>query len=174
MDQSTKIMLISMVALALLILVIVLVLNNLKLVKKKDDYKAKYPSSYLTVEGHKVKSLSEMIIDNFFFDNGIKYEYENVIIKSVNKEEKAYKYDWYFPVVDVYVEFFGYSGNKYKANTDNKIKFYRKHNLKLIALSPDDLANFQEQIPEKFGEYWEQVINIKHCPNCGKELDKRV
>ena len=163
-----------MLAVILFILVLVLILNNLKLARKKSQYQAKYPSSYICLDGHKVRSLSELLIDDFFHRHGINHEYEDIILKSVNSQEKQLKYDWYLPDVEVYVEFFGYSGNRYKKNTEEKINFYRKHNLTMIALKPEHLANLQESIPEIFKEYWSDINHKKHCPNCGNELDQRI
>ncbi|MHA1617736.1 MAG: hypothetical protein ACTSVZ_00530, partial [Promethearchaeota archaeon] len=71
-------------------------------------------------------------------------------------------------------EFFGFSGKKYKENTEDKIKFYRVHNLKMVALGPSVLADVNENIPEKFGKLWPKLIHPRHCSNCGDELDRRV
>ncbi len=174
MDESTKIMLLLMASVILFVIVLLLLINNLKRPKKKKEYQAQYPSSYICQDGHKVKSLSELLVDNYFYRHGIKHEYEDVILKTLGPDEKKYKYDWYFPEVDVYIEFFGFSGNKYKQNTEDKINFYRKHHLTMIALRPDDLANVDESLPEKLGEFWDKVITAKHCPNCGNELDARL
>jgi hypothetical protein len=174
MTPEQKTLLIIMAAVIVFVLILLLIMNNLRLSKEKKGYNANYPSSYKCLDGHRVRSLSELMIDNFFFQNGIKHEYEAVILKTVNSADKQYKYDWYFPEVDVYVEFFGFSGKKYKENTEAKKKFYRKHRLNMIALTPDVLANVPEQIPEKFGQYWEKTVHVKHCPNCGEEFDSRL
>jgi len=167
--------LILMIIFICLVLIIVFLFNNLRFYKKKvreeEEYKAKYPSSYLCQDGHKVRSLSECLIDDFFHKNGVKHNYEDIILKSA---EKQYKYDWFLPTIDCYVEFFGYSGKEYKENTANKIDFYRKHALQMIAIDPSDLADIRTQIPEKFGKLWEKIINSHHCPNCGVPLDPRL
>jgi len=158
-----------------LVLLIVFLFNNLRFYKKKvreeEAYKAKYPSSYLCHDGHKVRSLSECLIDNFLNQHGIKHQYEDVILKSA---DKGYKYDWYLPAIDTYVEFFGYSGKEYKENTANKVDFYRKHGLKMVAIEPTDLADIKAMIPAKFGKGWDQITALKHCPHCGNELDPRI
>jgi len=175
LEPIQKILLGSVILFFVLIFIIVLLVNNLgKKSKESVGYRSNYPSSYLCNDGHRVRSLSELHIDDFFFKHGIPHEYEDVIIKTVNSAEKQYKYDWYFPESDLYVEFFGFSGKKYKENTEDKIKFYRVHGLKMVALDPSVLANVNENIPEKFGKQWVKLINPRHCPNCGGALDKRV
>lgn len=175
LDQIQKILLGSVILFFILIFIIVLLINNLnKKSKESGGYNSNYPSSYLCQDGHRVRSLSELHIDDFFFKHGIPHEYEDVIIKSVNSAEKQYKYDWYFPESDMYVEFFGFSGKTYKENTENKKKFYRVHNLSMVALYPDVLGNVDEKIPEQFGKLWSKLIHPRHCPNCGDELDKRL
>ena len=173
MEDSTKIIIIS-ITIVSIIIILLLVINNLSLSKKAKGYQAKYPSSYICLDGDKVRSLSECLIDNFFYQHGIEHKYEDVILKSVNSKEKQYKYDWYLPKIDLYIEFFGYSGKKYQQNTEDKKVFYRKHHLKMLGLIPADLANIQESLPEKFGKEWEQISTVKHCPNCGESLDRRM
>ena len=139
--------------------------------KKKEKFRHRYPSWYICTDRHKVRSLSEYMVDEFFSRNGIRHEYEDVILKSV---EKKYKYDWYLPECDVYVEFFGYSGKRYHQNTLDKIDFYRKHSLTMIALYPNDLADSSQTLLEKFQEYWVKIAHRPHCPSCGKMLDERL
>ncbi len=156
-----------------LVLLFILLLNFYRGKYKADSnaYRAKYPSSYICKDGDKVRSLSELVVDDFFYLNRIPHTSEDVILKS---SEKKYKYDWYFPEADLYVEFFGFSGKKYKDTQRDKINFYRKHNLTMIALDPSDLADIRVKIPEKFGKYWLKLLHPRHCSNCGETLDTRI
>ena len=141
---------------------------------KKDPsqrYVSKYPSTYICADGDKARSLSEVLIDNFFFKNGIEHKAEDVIVKSGNGPK--YKYDFYLPRVDVYVEFFGYRGKKYFETRLKKEKFYKKHKLTMIAIIPSDLADLERSLKDKFAEYWDKIAVEKHCPGCGASLDRR-
>jgi hypothetical protein len=158
----------------ILLVLIAIVINNIFRGKSKDDpkgYRANYPSWYYCLDGDRVRSLSELVVDNFFHQNRVQHKYEDVILKT---QEKKYKYDWYLPEVDIYIEFFGFSGKKYYKTRDEKTNFYRKHHLTMIALEPSDLDNLDEKIPLKLGKYWEKIIHERHCPNCGNSLDSRI
>ena len=143
-----------------------------KRVKKKTNkrYKAKYPSKYIALDGDACRSLSELIVDNCLYRNGIQHTPEKIIKKS---SKKKYKYDWYLPVVDVYIEFFGYSGKNYFKRKGEKKRFYKRNHLKMIALEPIDLIHIDESLKNKLGKNWQKVVNSKHCPRCGKNLDNR-
>ena len=123
------------VSVIILVLIFVFIINHYGK-EDKTKYRSNYPSSYICLDGDKVRSLSECYIDNFFHRNGIQHKYEDVIIKS---QEKKYKQDWYLPEIDFNIEFFGFSGKKYHETREAKIDFYRIHNLKMISLEPSDL-----------------------------------
>ncbi|WP_371802461.1 hypothetical protein [Candidatus Lokiarchaeum ossiferum] len=171
--NSQQMFLIIFVSIIVLVLAFVLLLNFLrgKYQEESKAYRAHYPSSYLCKDGDKVRSLSELVVDDFFYLHRIPHTYEDVILKT---SEKKYKYDWYFPEADIYVEFFGFSGKKYKDTQRDKINFYRKHNLNMVALDPSDLDDLSTKIPAKFGKHWDHLIHSRHCPHCGDALDNRV
>ncbi len=155
-----------------IILFLVYLWNNLRLkIKDAALYQAKYPPHYQCLDGHIVRTLSECLIDDFFYRHNIEHRYEDVILKNADKQ---YKYDWYLPEVELYVEFFGFSGKKYKETQADKIKFYRFHQLKMIPLDPMDLEKVEETLPVKFASVWKKIATDRHCPHCGKTLDNRV
>jgi len=172
MDRITVIFLVLMIIFIVLVLISVWIINHLRIKSKHGKgYTANYPSSYLCSDGHVVRSLSECIIDNFFTKNGIVHKYEDIILKTAGKK---FKYDWYLKEVDIYIEFFGFSGKKYKETMAEKKTFYRKNKLKMVSLEPEVLSNLEEKIPEKFGKLWKEIIHEKHCPSCGSTLDDRI
>jgi hypothetical protein len=155
---------------AIIFLLIGLLLFKRLSSKRERAYQAKYPSSYLCIDGHKVRSLSELIIDDLFYRWGIHHEYEDFILQSFAN----YKYDWYLPDFDLYLEFFGYSGKKYQQTKREKEEFYRRHHLHMIALEPSDLADIQSNIVTKLKSYIGTDLLVHHCPHCGKSLDSRL
>lgn len=56
-----------------------------------------------SLEREKVKSVQEAIIANFFFLNGIKYEYEREYPFKSSITRKKYKPDFYLPEYDIYI-----------------------------------------------------------------------
>ncbi|MCH4891386.1 hypothetical protein EZV73_27695 [Acidaminobacter sp. JC074] len=94
-----------------------------------------------TLNKEVVKSFEELMIANFLFLNGIKYEYESLY---PYKSKKPYKPDFYLPEYDLYIEHFGineegttpqYSELESKKYLDDmawKRDFHQKNNTKLI------------------------------------------
>jgi hypothetical protein len=137
---------------------------------KNKGYKARYPSKYKCIDGHIVRSLSELLIDNYLHQNGIMHKFEDYIKKGSSKH---YKYDWFLPDSKIYVEFFGYSGRYYYNTRKEKEKFYKSNNLKLISINPEELGDLNNSMIQKLGKHGKKQINEKYCPNCGSMLDTR-
>jgi hypothetical protein len=60
------------------------------------------------------------IVDDFLFRHGIKHLAEDYI----NVKIRNFKYDWYLHDADVFVEFFGYQGERYNKSRRDKEEFY--------------------------------------------------
>lgn len=140
---------------------------------KVTKYRAKYPSKYLCLDGHYARSLSEVIVDNCLYINGVNHDSEGEILKK-NTGERRFKFDWYLPDSKIFIEFFGYSGKKYYKNRKDKEKFYKRHRLAMISLEPDDLADIEKSLKNKLGKIWKSKKEGKFCPNCGEKLDLRI
>jgi hypothetical protein len=59
----------------------------------------------------------------------------------------------------VYVEFFGYHGERYNKSRREKEEFYRKLNLKMIAIEPKDLLNAGRFLKKKFQKFWSEIVS---------------
>lgn len=67
-----------------------------------------------TLKGEVVKSLEEVMIANYLFLNGIKYEYEieyPIKYTDVDRYRKKYRPDFYLPEYNIYIEHFGVNEN---------------------------------------------------------------
>ena len=67
----------------------------------------------IALGGECVKSLEEVLIANYLFLNGVKYEYEKPYKKGVvyDNLHRAYRPDFYLPEFDVYLEHYGIDEN---------------------------------------------------------------
>lgn len=99
---------------------------------------------YKSVDGHCLRSKSELIIDLWLCYHRINHEYE----KPIKKQSKLIaKCDFYLPVYNCYIEYWGIEGdNHYENNKKNKILMYESLNLKLVSLYPDDLENLESKL----------------------------
>ena len=87
-------------------------------------------SSFKCLDGHIVKLKGELIIDNYLTILGIDLLYE----KTIKIKGKNVKCDWYLPEIDVYMEYWGYSGKKYNKRKKEKLGLYKIANKKLISI----------------------------------------
>ncbi|NQT61943.1 MAG: hypothetical protein HQ556_03195 [Candidatus Marinimicrobia bacterium] len=88
----------------------------------------------LANDGHACLSLGEKMIDDYLFQNGIEHQ------KEPRYPEGKFRAD--FKVDDIFIEYFGLSGDKdYDNRVATKINLCKKHNIELIQLYPKDLLN---------------------------------
>jgi DNA helicase-4 len=93
-----------------------------------------------TIQGEKVKSVEELTIANFFYLNGIEYEYE----KPYPFGDTMYRPDFYLKDYNIYLEHFGIDKNnrakhlttfnekKYLEEMELKIENHKANNTKLL------------------------------------------
>jgi hypothetical protein len=86
-------------------------------------------------DGHFVRSVSEKIIDEWFFAKGINHEIGKPY------QEGHYTCDFYLPDHDLWIEYFGLAGafKEYDDTILVKNELVKKYNLNFIALFPKDL-----------------------------------
>ena len=112
-----------------------------KIERKKQDLK----KEKITMNGEIVKSQEEVIIANFFYLNGIRYEYEKVYpFPSDDPYRKQYRPDFYLSDYDIYLEHFGITrdyktpwlsnieSKKYVEGLKWKREFHKKNNTTLL------------------------------------------
>lgn len=89
----------------------------------------------LCKDGHVADSISEMLVDNWLFDQGIKHELHTPY------PEGRFTFDFFLPDYDTRVEYFGLAGEH--SDYDAKILVKRalavKHGLKVIEVFPQHL-----------------------------------
>lgn len=139
----------------------------LKSIKKK--YIPKIATSFKCLDGHVVKSKGELIIDNHLHRLGIEHEYENTI----RVRGHPIKYDWFLPKYKIYIEYWGYFGKNYMNRKEEKLRLYRKGNLKLISIEDIMLKDIYTNLEKELNRFIKKDTKKRHCPNCGIELDKR-
>ncbi len=114
-----------------------------------DTFREKFPAKHRTFDGHYVRSISEMSIDNFLYINGIVHAYE----RKLPIEEDVFC-DFYIPSGNsrpqVYIEFWGIEDDpKYLERKKKKIEIYNKYEFPLIELSNSEINNLEEVLTKK-------------------------
>lgn len=138
---------------------------------------------YKCLDGHNVRSLGELTIDNALYLLNVPHEYEDYI----KRYKSNFKYDWYLPQSHLYIEYFGLKDEEYLRRRQWKEDFYRRENLALLAIEPEDLENIIVFLTVNLKRYdiqtksiiqknedtekSNQQNKIKYCGNCGAEID---
>lgn len=93
-----------------------------------------FSSRHTALDGHVCDSVSERIIDDWLFKNGIEHE-----VHVPYPGQKRLTAD--FLIDSIWVEFFGIYGvsKKYTASADRKIRLALESNLDLVKVFPSDL-----------------------------------
>src|SRR5208283_239027 len=113
-----------------------------------------------TLAGEKVKSRGEKYIADYFFQKGIKYEYEKTAkTHAWIFAQKISKPDFYLPEYDVYVEYWGLVDadkkrvkSEYVRSMKWKMAMYHKNKIKFISLYPSNLENLDWVFRKKLEE----------------------
>lgn len=107
------------------------------------------------LDGHISDSISEKIIDDWFYKNNIKHE------KNKKYPNSNFNCDFYFTDYDLWVEYFGLFGGEieeYDKTIIEKEKIAVDNGLKLVEIFPDDLykdtnISYAEKLMKIFEKY---------------------
>ena len=118
-----------------------------------EDYRNKFPKDHLCDDGHYVRSLSEMIIDNWLYNNNIVHAYEKSVFMKSNPDAIVLS-DFYIPKGNVYIEFWGMENDeKYAKRKEIKINLYDENKINRIDLIEKDLKRLDDVLPRYLSKY---------------------
>lgn len=111
-------------------------------------------------DGHIVRSLGELLIDNYLYQKDIKHTYEKEL--KISEEQKITP-DWYLPNLNLYIEHWGISNSKkYNEQKNFKLKYYNENNKTIICTHEDDLHNLSSELEMKLNpkNFKENKVNF--------------
>ena len=103
-------------------------------------------------DGHYVRSYSEVLIDNWLYENGQVHAYEKKVFLKKNPNETLLC-DFYIPDGKIHIEFFGLDNEQYKTRKAEKIKLYNDNGLNLIVLEQEHIKILDDVMPRKLHEF---------------------
>lgn len=113
--------------------------------KEENDFRTKFPATFIAEDGHRVRSKAEQIIDNWLYHKGIVHAYE----RRVPIEEEVYC-DFFIPLGQkVWIEFWGTEEEKYSKRKMLKKQFYQKNKKNLIEINDKDIERLDDVMPIK-------------------------
>ncbi|MHC1610827.1 MAG: hypothetical protein ACXQTW_04395, partial [Candidatus Methanospirareceae archaeon] len=112
-------------------------------------------------DGHLLRSSHEVMIDNWFYHNGIQHEVERRVPVSSNRLMYC---DWFLPKDpndpnsnDIYVEYWGLTNEEwYREARGVRERLYRQAHLDLRSIEPEDMRNLDEILRYKFRDILER------------------
>ena len=117
------------------------------------DFRQKWKKDFLCDDGHYVRSLSEMVIDNWLYKNNIIHSYEKQCFLQDNDFLVC---DFYIPSIDVYIEYWGKYQHNYISRKKAKQELYKENNIKLINVEYDNLKNIDNFMISQIKYYQEK------------------
>ncbi|MCZ7395334.1 MAG: AAA domain-containing protein [Candidatus Methanoperedens sp.] len=102
------------------------------------------PRSKKCVDGDLVRSIGEVLIDNWLHSNNIKHQVEQKV-----PILKLMYCDWYLPDYDTYIEFWGDIHTKSPEKRRVKERLYQENKLKLVGIEVIDTDNLDEILKYK-------------------------
>lgn len=111
-----------------------------------------------TKDGRTVRSLSEKIIIDYFFDNFIRVVYEKTIPYINEKNEDATLHpDFYLPDYDLYIEFNGLTNKSYLKKKNYALKIYEEKGYNVVILESQDIDDIEGTLPRILSKYKKKV-----------------
>lgn len=126
-------------------------ITNCNSIQILDEYGTKKKKAK---DGRFVRSLSEKIIIDYFFDNFIRVVYEKTIPYINEKgEEKELHPDFYLTDYDLYIEFNGLTDKAYLRQKEYANNIYKQKGLKVEILENDDTDDIEKTMQKLLSKY---------------------
>jgi len=117
-------------------------LNNSSIQENND--RSKFHSSYRCDDGHYVKSLSEVLIDNWLYGHNIPHAYEPLV-----PIKETIWCDFYIKPISLYIEFWGRNDAAYLKKKGIKLALYKANNLNVLNLESNHVLNLDDILTNK-------------------------
>ena len=110
------------------------------------DFRRKFQPKFLCSDGHWVRSKAELLIDNWLYTRKppVAHAYE----RRLPVEEEAYA-DFYIPVGDCYIEYWGLDTPEYTDRQKKKLALFERYKFRVISLRERDIEKLDDLLPVK-------------------------
>lgn len=107
---------------------------------------------HLAEDGHYVRSKAALRIDDWLYSHGLVHAYERLIAG-----QDELKCDFFLPAGNVYIEFWGLTGEPFDTRKKRKQAFYAERGLRLIELEPRHLKTLETTLSEALRRFGVQL-----------------
>lgn len=115
------------------------------------DFRKRWEAQYRCEDGHYVRSMAEMIIDNALYLNNVSHSYEKRV-RLPKYPNSIILCDFYLFEIDTYIEYWGKYDKKYIDRKYAKRKIYEENNIRVIEIYYNDLKRLDDILLNKIDE----------------------
>ena len=128
-----------------------------------------YGRPAVTLRGEVVRSGAEKFIADWFTKHGIAYQYEPPLMDGFIFRRARFRADFLLPQYNAYVEYWGlaYTERSYAQKMNYKMEYYRKHNLRLISIYPNDISDLDSLLRQEL-PLCSRSASPHYGTNCGQ------
>lgn len=104
------------------------------------NFRQKFAAKHRTLDGHYVRSIGELRIDNWLYLAGVVHAYQRPL-----PVDSAIMSDFYIPKANVYIQYWGTDAETISEDVQADIRaFYLSHELHLIEIFPNHLEQLDD------------------------------
>ena len=117
--------------------------------KSISSFRQKFEAKHRTLDGHYVRTVGELLIDNWLYVNGIVHAYARQL-----PIEDDMVCDFYLPAGKVYLQYWSEAHGAQTESQRQQVRdVYHQHNFALIEVSEQEVHQLDEVLPKRLRRY---------------------
>ncbi|PMJ99866.1 glycerol kinase [Vibrio sp. 10N.261.55.A7] len=117
--------------------------------KSISSFRQKFEAKHRTLDGHYVRTIGELRIDNWLYMNGIPHAYQRLLPIA-----ETLISGFYLPTGNVYLQYCEEDRSAHQTMTNSEVKnLYVKNHLNLIEIMEEDIEELDDILPKNLREY---------------------
>lgn len=113
--------------------------------KSFTSFRHKFAAKHRTLDGHYVRSVGELLIDNWLYLAGLVHAYQRPL-----PIEQSVMSDFYLPAGKVYIQYWGTDGAPIEEKHRQQTRaLYTEHQFNLIEIEPDEVQQLDDILPAR-------------------------
>ncbi|WJG28262.1 glycerol kinase [Vibrio furnissii] len=117
--------------------------------KSYASFRQKFAAKHRTLDGHYVRSVGELLIDNWLYLAGVAHAYQRPL-----PIEQPLMSDFYLPSGNVYIQFWGTDGAPIDDTQREATRaVYADHQFNLIEITPEEVHQLDDILPARLREH---------------------
>jgi len=117
--------------------------------KSYSNFRLKFEAKHRTLDGHYVRSIGELLIDNWLYLAGVMHAYQRPL--PISEEIIS---DFYLPAGKVYIQYWGTDNRETSEREKEKTRgLYAEHQFNLVEITPEEVHQLDDILPERLRQF---------------------